>query len=267
MPRQPQCCVPCAHSIAKSTIPHHVWTCAGTSLYRRRATTLVASTACSMGQTPVSCPSGRITSRFVWLLVSLRCRRGPDSCLYSTSLQEAVLIRPHRIGIALVIAVACLWQECSPQSSWPPWIQKRWTSVSAVELGIRNDGLLADELTSEISAFSWPRGSALTFSWLPWSVTFGCLKSNRPLVSSSFLLGPSAGEYFNQFVPGTVGDPQARPDTAFDGPGWKVLTSPGTTMPIGRSDLSMGAQSSFAMTCSEVDSRHTTGPMKTCSRS
>ena len=84
--------------------------------------------------------------------------------------------------------------------------------------------MLADAIRTSIgSAFSWPRGKPLSYGFLPWGLSFAGLKRGRPLVSSTFAVRNVPSEYFDQFVPGTVGDLLARPDTVFGGAGWKYV--------------------------------------------
>lgn len=58
-------------------------------------------------------------------------------------------------------------------------------------------------------------------------IIFWLLKDQKVLVSStSNTTNRIGGQYYNQFVPGVVGNPEEPTDTAFGGIGWKYVENP-----------------------------------------
>jgi len=98
---------------------------------------------------------------------------------------------------------------------------ERRSLKSNFDFKIYNDGLIfEDDQDQDYSSSTWPRGiDFVDFSGS--GFWFGCVKEDKKLVSSIFL--SDFGHSFNQFVPGVIGDPHAKPDTVFGGSGWKYV--------------------------------------------
>jgi hypothetical protein len=138
-------------------------------------------------------------------------------------------------GILLLLACLLhLSQQAAAQDPYkyfnPSLFVERSSTKSNIEFPISNDGMtFSTDLNSTLD-FRWPRGSELRVAvyGAGGGLCFGCQKSQRRLVSlvegqegiNGYAFRPPI-IYFNQFVPGTIGDPYAEPDTVFRGKGWK----------------------------------------------
>ena len=111
----------------------------------------------------------------------------------------------------------------------PSGFYGRPTTKSNYYIWLYNDGLVGNNPRSSITGLAyWPR--SLEMIPAGGDFWFGCKKENRKLVSSQSTQSQDKGKssplFYSQFVPGVIGDPKAKGDTAFGGIGWKYRDDP-----------------------------------------